>query len=129
MRYMGCSIGAEESEGAVSGHWGRHTVRSQWGGPDSSRENPRGQLSGRIEEKAKKRKGTAVPYIVFSARATGETQSKEGLVRNAASPGPGVSGQGGAGDGRWSPISVQAVERRSFGSGVAARGILRRKTP
>ena len=57
---------------------------------------------------------------VFSAGATGETQSKEGLVRNAASPGPGVCGQGGAGDGRWSPISIQAVERNSLGSGVAA---------
>ena len=66
---------------------------------------------------------------VFSAGATGETQSKEGLVRNAASPGPGVCGQGGAGDGRWSPISVQAVERSSLGSGVAAGSILRRKTP
>ena len=86
------------------------------------------QLSGRLEEKPKKRKGTAVPRTVFSAGATGETQSKEGLVRNAASPGPGVCGQGGAGDGRWSPISVQAVERSSLGSGVAAGGILRRKT-
>ena len=53
---MDCRVGAEESEGAVSGHWGRHTVRSQWGGPDSSRENPRGQLSGRIEEKSEKKK-------------------------------------------------------------------------
>ena len=70
-----------------------------------------------------------MPYIVFSARATGETQPKEGLVRNAASPGPGVSGQGGAGDGRWSPISVQAVERNSFGSGVAARGHPTEKDP
>ena len=57
---MDCRVGAEESEGAVSGHWGRHTVRSQWGDPDSSRENPRVQLSGSIEEKAEKRKGTAV---------------------------------------------------------------------
>ena len=48
-------------------------------------------------------------------------------MRNAASPGPGVCGQGGAGDGRWSPIAVQAVERSSLGAGVAAGGILRRK--
>ena len=87
------------------------------------------QLSGRIEEISEKRKGTAVLQTVFSAGATGETQSKEGLVRNAASPGPGVSGQGGAGDGRWSHISVQAVERSSLGSGVAAGSILRQKTP
>ena len=48
------------------------------------------QSSGWIEEKSKEKKSTAVPYIVFSAGATGETQSKEGLVQNAASPGPGV---------------------------------------
>ena len=57
------------------------------------------QWSDRLEEKSKKRKGTAELQIVFSAGATGETQSKEGLVRNAAGPEPGVCGQGGAGDG------------------------------
>ena len=78
------------------------------------------QLSGRIEEKSKEKKRYCIARTVFSAGATGETQSKEGLVRNAASPGPGVCGQGGAGDGYWSPISVQAVECSSLGSGVAA---------
>ena len=58
------------------------------------------QLSGRIEEIPRgKEKVLRCSKTVFSAGATGETQSKEGLVRNAASPGPGVSGQGGAGDG------------------------------
>ena len=87
------------------------------------------QLSGRIEEKSEIKKRYCGAPTVFSAGATGETQSKEGLVRNAASPGPGVCGQGGAGDGYWSPISVQAVERSSLGSGVAAGSILRQKTP
>ena len=41
-------------------------------------------------------------------------------MRNAASPGPGVCGQGGAGDGHWSPILVQVVECSSLGPGVAA---------
>ena len=41
-------------------------------------------------------------------------------MQNAASPGPSVCGQGGAGDGHWSPISVQAIECSSLGSGVAA---------
>ena len=86
------------------------------------------QLNGRIEEKSEEKKRYCIARTVFSAGATGETQSKEGLVRNAASPGPGVCGQGGAGDGRWSPISVQAVERSSLGSGVSAGGILRQKT-
>ena len=76
------------------------------------------QLSGRIEEKSKEKKRYCIARTVFSAGATGETQSKEGLVQNAASPGPGVCGQGGAGDGHWSPISVPAVECSSLGSGV-----------
>ena len=87
------------------------------------------QLSGRIEEKADKKKRYYGAPTVFSAGAIGETQSKEGLVQNATSPALGICGQGGAGDGRWSPISVQAVERSSLGSGVAAGSILRRKTP
>ena len=41
-------------------------------------------------------------------------------MRNAASPGPGVCKQGGARDGYWSPISVQAIESSSLGTGVAA---------
>ena len=73
----------------------------------------------RIEEKSKEKKRYCIAWTVFSAGATGETQSKEGLVRNAESPGPGVCGQGGAGDGHWSPISVQAVESSSLGPGVA----------
>ena len=36
-------------------------------------------------------------------------------MRNAASPEPGVYGQGGAEDGYWSPISVQAAECSSLG--------------
>ena len=78
------------------------------------------QLSGRIEEKSKEKKRYCIARTVFLAGATGETQSKEGLMRNAASLGLGVCGQGGAGDGHWSPISVQAVESSSLGSGVAA---------
>ena len=78
------------------------------------------QLNGWIEEKSKQKKRYCIARTVFSAGATGETQSKEGLVRYAASPGPGVCGQGGAGDGHWSPISIQVVESSSLGSGIAA---------
>ena len=49
-------------------------------------------MSGRIGEKAKEKKRYCIAQTVFSAGATGETQSKEGLVRNAASLGPGVCG-------------------------------------
>ena len=61
------------------------------------------QLSGRIEEKSEEKKRYCIARTVFSAGAIGETQSKEGLVQNAASPGPGVCGQGGAGDGYGPP--------------------------
>ena len=40
-------------------------------------------------------------------------------MQNAANPGAGVCGRGGARDGHWSPISVQAVECNSLGPGVA----------
>ena len=60
-------------------------------------------MSGRIEEKSKEKKGYCIARTVFSAGAIGETQSKEGLVQNAASPGPGVCGQGGAGEGIGPP--------------------------
>ena len=45
-----------ESEGAVERTLGRQTVRSQWGDPDSSRENPRVQLSDWIGEISKRKK-------------------------------------------------------------------------
>ena len=78
------------------------------------------QLSGRIGEKSKEKKRYCIAQTVFSARAIGETQFKEGLVQNTASLGPGVCEQGGAGDGHWPPISVQAVESSSLGSGAVA---------
>ena len=40
-------------------------------------------------------------------------------MQNAASPGPGVYGEGGARDGYSSPILAQAVECSSLGPGVA----------
>ena len=78
------------------------------------------QSSVWIGEKSKEKKRYCIARTVFSARATGETQSKEGLVQNAASPGAGVCGQGRAGDGHWSPIVVQAVECSSLGPGIVA---------
>ena len=76
------------------------------------------QLSDGIGEKSKEKKRYCIARTVFSARAIGETQYKEGLVQNAASLGPGVCGQGGAGDGYRSPISVQAIECSSLGPRV-----------
>ena len=55
-------------------------------------------LSESIEEKSEKEKVLHSPYHV-SAGATGETQPGAWLVQNVASLGPGVCGQGGAGDG------------------------------
>ena len=86
------------------------------------------QLSDWIGEKSERKKrycGSPDRVLRQSNRrdpVQGGTGAKRGKPRACH------CGQGGAGDGRWSPISVQAVERSSLGSGVAAAGILRRKT-
>ena len=78
------------------------------------------QLSGRIEEKSKEKKRYCIAWTMFSSGAIGETESKEGLVQNAASPRPGICRQSRVRDGHWSPISVQAVESSILGSRVVA---------
>ena len=77
-------------------------------------------MSDWIGEKSKEKKRYCIAWTVFSARAIGEIQSKEGLVQNVASPTLGVCRQDRARDGHWSPISVQAVECSSLGPRVVA---------
>ena len=53
----------------------------------------------------KKKRICGLPDRV-STYLAGETKPILGLVQNVASSGLGFGGQGGAGDGRWCPISV-----------------------